>query len=503
MKNIGLSLLYFGGMILFSQFYFQDPKELKKYMQLKSIQELKIRLTSNVQVPDPAKIGTPGDWYYLSHVSSGLSSYDSDTKKFVPLLAESWVTQPDGTHIFRLRKNVQFHDGSLITPKDVIWTVKRQLVLKSSTHFPLWEYIEGCENLKSLNDECVGLKELPGGEIAIRLKTQTESFFLQVASPETGIWAASDMNENTAALTPTKFSGPYFLDEISGDFAILKRNELSIISLAFPESPRTIRIQKIPISDLDQALLDKKVDLVIRAHNPLGEIDWKKAGFDTRSTTPSSMIYLFGLGKGKRKAVGRDFVEQTWKINRDPVLTPSITFLPFAKTYGLSQEEFLAQLPKHSDRELRIFCPEGFFSKDFLEQLKEAGHQVGTEIRFFFAPPKQWFLAFDDPKSAEKYDYILSIYAASERYPAVQLRYVTHRLLTPPIDLKKAEAPDLYSDAVTILKDYQKWLLNSKQVIPLYFNVTLFIHQNHIDIGEQPGSDAEIELWRVQEKILQ
>ena len=51
-----------------------------------------------------------------------------------------------------------------------------------------------------------------------------------------------------------------------------------------------------------------------------------------------------------------------------------------------------------------------------------------------------------------------------------------------------------------ILKDYQKWLLHSRQAIPLYFDVTLFLHQKNIDIGSQSMSDAEIELWRVQEK---
>ena len=82
----------------------------------------------------------------------------------------------------------------------------------------------------------------------------------------------------------------------------------------------------------------------------------------------------------------------------------------------------------------------------------------------------------------------------------MQLRYLTKSLAKPPIDLKKAESPDFTMDREVVFKDYERWLLRSQQAIPLYFDVTLFVHQAEFDIGEQSISDAEIELWRVQEK---
>jgi ABC-type transport system substrate-binding protein len=165
---------------------------------LKPVEELKIRITSSTDIPDPAKIDSAGQWYYLDHISSGLAAFDSEKKKFVPRLAESWHTKPDGAHIFRLAPGARFHDGTPITTKDVIWSIKRQLILKTSTHFPLWDYISGCDQLKSLNDECAGLKAISDSEIAIHLKAQTDSFFLQLASPETGIWSAEDMDPATS-----------------------------------------------------------------------------------------------------------------------------------------------------------------------------------------------------------------------------------------------------------------------------------------------------------------
>lgn len=467
----------------------------------KAIDELKVRMTASLTVPDPTDIQSTGDWYYLDHVSSGLVFYDADRKKFAPLFAESWSTNADGTHRFKLREGIHFHDGTPITAKDVLWTLKRQLIRKTATHFPLWEYIVGCENLKTLNDECDGLHATSDSEIEIRLKVQNESFFLQLASPETGIWAASDMDAVSLALKPTKFSGPYYFSNQDGVSALLERNEQSPVSAKFPDSPRSIRLFTIPAAKVNQALIDRTVDLVIRPYSPLGEPEWTQHGIEVHSTTSSNIFYLFGLGTGDRPAMGRDFIEALWSTNQDSKIVPAETFLPFSKQFGLSRAEFIASLPEHSAKKIRIFCPEGFFSESFLTQIKSAAVKTGIEIEFSFAPAAEWFKAFNDPESKKKYDYAMSLYSASERYPAVQLRYLTKKLAKPPIDLKSTESPDLNVDRAKILRDYQKWMLQSRQAIPLFFGNTLFLYQKRIDIGSQSESDAEIELWRVREVV--
>ena len=466
----------------------------------KPIDELRVRITSSTQVPEPTNIQATGDWYYLDHLSSGLVFYDIGKKTFSPMLAESWSERSDGTHVFKIRPGIRFHDGTPITARDIVWSIKRHLILKKSTHFPLWEYLVGCGHLKTLEDDCPGLQVTAQNEIIFKLKAQTDSFFLQLASPETGIWSAGDMDWRTARLVPTKFSGPYFLDSRSDTFALLKRNSNSIVSERFPNSPRSIRIKIIPLPQLDAAIASNEVDLVIKQYAPLGETAWNADKVHVHKTTPSSIIYLFGLGTGTRPPIGRDFVETLWRENRDPVITSSESFLPFAAKYGLKREEFLGELAKETSKRLRILCPQGFFASAFLDQIQRAAKSVGTEIEFSFAAQAEFFAAFNDPKTAERFDYILSIYAASERYPAVQLRYLTKALTKPPIDLKVAESPDHTEDRAAIFREYERWLLRSRQAIPLYFDVTLFVHQANIDIGEQSKSDAEIELWRVEER---
>lgn len=184
---------------------------------LKPVEELKVKITASTQMPDPTNIISTGDWYYLDHISSGLTGYDNEKKIFTPIYAESWEVQADGTHVFKIKKDLKFHDGTPLTAKDIVWSIKRHLILKTSTHFPLWDYLVGCETVKVLTDVCDGLKEGPAGEVIIKLKTQTDSFFLQLASPETGIWWAGDIDAQTAALKPTKFSGAYYLNSRSDD----------------------------------------------------------------------------------------------------------------------------------------------------------------------------------------------------------------------------------------------------------------------------------------------
>lgn len=462
------------------------------------IAQIRVRIPSGLDIPDPAKIELTGDWYLLDHLSSGLAGFDNQKKKFEALLAESWSIASDGTHVFKLRPGVRFHDGSAITTKDVLWSIKRILMLKTSTHFPLWDYIEGCENLKSLDQECTGLREISSSEVGIKLKERVDSFFLQLASPETGIWAASDMDPKTGRLTPTKFSGPYYATPKPNDDLLVRRNEQSPVVAKFPDAPKSILFKKVALPNVDQALSSGEIDVVIRDYRPMGEPDWKKQGVSVFASAPSTLVYLQGTGANEaRPAIGKDFVRSAWKENTDEGISPGASFLPFAGSHGLVESEFLSQLPEHTAKQLRVLCPEGYFSESFLNLLRKSAHAVGADIAFSFLKTAEYFTVFDDPKAAQRFDYILTTYAASERYPAVQLRYITGSLPKPNLDLKKAESPELNPAQVTLLRDYQKWLLTSRTAVPLFFMSNLILSRGNIDIGDQPSTDAEVELWRV------
>ncbi len=483
---IGVALL--GGAIFFGATL---NKPLSKLTAHVGIQEV---------LPDPTKIESSGQWYFLGNISSGLVDFDHTDGKFKPLLAEKWESFSSGVHTFTLREDAKFQDGTPITSEDVITSIKRLLIKRTATHFRLWEYVEGCESIKDLTQDCSGLHAVNHRTIEIRLKAPSETFFLQLASPETSIWSRKDIDEKTLELKPTKFSGPYSFTGFRDRAAILVRNEQNPISKAFPLAAREIHLVTYSLKEAEEALKVGKLDVIFKGHNPYGETDWKALGFEVTASSFSTLIYLHGANLSGSKKIGRDFVEAIWKLNTDKEIVEAKKFLPFAGDYGLSEAEFFRLLPEKSAKSIRIAVPYTYFSDGFLNLFVEAGKSIGVAVEIVRLERSDFFKAFGDRAAGERFDFILAPYAASERYPAVQLRYITGSIRQAPIDLKKAENPDLTPEKIDVLKKYQAWLLENQHAIPNFFSRVFFLHQKNIDMGEQPPSDAEIELWRVTQK---
>jgi len=461
---------------------------------------VKVRIGTKKVLPDPAKIETTGDWYFLDHISSGLVSYDHEKNIFVPNIAQGWDIAKGRVHTFKLRKDLKFSDGTSITPDDVLVSIKRILVKKTSTHLPLWNYIEGCEKLTTLEDECAGLRLNENKDLEITLKTLSESFFLQLASPETGIWAKSEIDPKDLSIKPTRFSGPYKIVTTTESGFLLERNEHSLISQKFEQSPRKIELVSIPIGQAEEELAQGKIDLLLRSHNPFAERNWGLSKITVNKTAPSTIVYLHSVhNTAPLKLIGQDLIQALWKSKADEAI-PATTFLPFAANYSLKQGDFLNCLPAHSAKKIRIGKPWTFYSDQFISLLTDAARSIGVELEMVHLEAKEWSQAFEDPKAHEKIDFILSPYVASERYPAVQLRFLTGQMKKSPVDLMAAESPDLTPEKIEVLKSYQKWLLESQSAVPLFFTRMQLYHKADIDLGAQSKTDGEVELWRLTRK---
>ncbi len=77
--------------------------------------------------PDPAVLLSLADAYHARMVFEPLVDAD-DAMQPVPVLAESWETNADGSEwVFHVRQGVKFHDGSPLTADDVVYTFQRLL----------------------------------------------------------------------------------------------------------------------------------------------------------------------------------------------------------------------------------------------------------------------------------------------------------------------------------------------------------------------------------------
>lgn len=468
----------------------------------KPIETLRVRFPIGKTVPDPAHIQVTGEWYLLDHLSSGLVHFDSKSGNFEPLLAKEWQIKEDHTHVFTLRDDIKFSDGSPILASDVVASLKRLLIKKTSTHFPIWEYVEGCDSLSKLSDECSGLREISDKVIEIRLKFRNISFFLQLSSPETGIWSKNDIDPETLDLTPTRYSGPYTLESHTEDTGFfLKRNEQSLISKNFPNSPRKIVIPIYkPSLEADDRIANGDLDLLIRSHRPFGEKNWESFDVEVQSSSPSTLIFLHGTNPNESAVkIGRDLLTAIWERNQIKDLIPATTFLPFDESYRLEETVFLNELSPATSPYIRIAVPHTYFASGFLDFLKESAKSIGTEIEYIVLNPYDYFKALQDREAHLKFDYIIAPYVASERYPAVQLRFITG-FKKPNIDLKPTETPNMTAEHLEILKNYQRWLLSKGHAVPLFFARTQILFNKNINLGEQSSPDSEVELWRLSQK---
>lgn len=469
----------------------------KRAMPKQQIEVLRTSFREIDQMPDPAEINTAGKWYLMNHLSSPLIEYDHKNSSFKPLIAKSW--EIDGArYVFHIDPAAKFSDGSSIQAEDVAKSLQRILAKKKSTHFPLWKHVRGCEKLTDLNSSCDGLTwDNDKRTVEVTLVGKSDSFLLQISSPEAGIWSAKDLDPTTLNLKPQRFSGPYALRNLEVDSErnlVLDRNSYSPIQAEFPSSPKKILVKSMSRAELEKGIAEGTIDVFIGDYIPFNAYRWDDMNLSVHYTTPSSIIYFFGMNSDKR--IGRDLLNKLAGIP-DKRISSASTFLPFAPQVALTEQEVKEAVPEKSARHLKVAVP-GFYLRDeTISFMVSAAREIGIQLEITKIGKNeimQLLRTKDDYRG--EYDFLIGNYVASERYPAVQLRYLT-RARTSPVDLGDVEQPDQDPKKISRLKEYQKWLLKSQTVVPIYFLRTHIVAAPNINLGDQPTTDADLQLWRL------
>lgn len=101
--------------------------------------------------------------------------------RVVPDLAESWTVSADGlAYTFRIRRNVRFHDGSLLTSRDIKASYDKII-------FPTGDVVSARKAVYEVVDRV----EAPDAQtVVFRLKWRSPSFLASVASPWNWIYKA-------------------------------------------------------------------------------------------------------------------------------------------------------------------------------------------------------------------------------------------------------------------------------------------------------------------------
>jgi len=142
---------------------------------------------------------------------------DKTGTKFIGDLAESWTVSPDKrTYTFKLRHGVKFHDGSLMTSKDVKASYDKII-------FPA----PGQPSSRQEQYKAVEAVEAPSADtIVFRLKYPEGSFIASVASPWNFIYRAEILAKDPRWYeTHINGTGPFkFVEYVRGSHWIGKKN---------------------------------------------------------------------------------------------------------------------------------------------------------------------------------------------------------------------------------------------------------------------------------------
>jgi peptide/nickel transport system substrate-binding protein len=87
-------------------------------------QELRIGIGADVTSMDPHFVNLLPNNNIAEHIFEKLTTVDADSR-LIPAVAESWKAVDPTTWEFKLRKGVQFHDGSDFTAEDVAFSIER------------------------------------------------------------------------------------------------------------------------------------------------------------------------------------------------------------------------------------------------------------------------------------------------------------------------------------------------------------------------------------------
>jgi len=158
---------------------------------------------------EPTNISIDYEYIFLENIYSTL--VEVDTKgTIVPGLAERVFWEGDELH-FKLKNNIKTASGKPITIDDVVFSLKRLLILSGNTHGNFKDLVCSGEELKSINQDCSGIKA--SGDTLILISPNRKSFLLpMLAAIDFAIIPKASVNPETLAIENyQETSGPYFV----------------------------------------------------------------------------------------------------------------------------------------------------------------------------------------------------------------------------------------------------------------------------------------------------
>jgi ABC-type transport system substrate-binding protein len=212
---------------------------------------------------DPANIQNLAEYEFVDYLYGRLVQYDAN-QQLVTDLAETFYWDNNNL-IFEFGKSHKTSNGELITAEDAYYSIKRAIYLRKTGHGDLRSFL--CPNhvLKSIYDDCPGIKFHDNKLILTPVETSYSSFLLPfLESADFSIISKKNIDFTATNLPIKSFdnaTGPYYVAKDATDGSwILKANKYN--PKYSTEMPQEVHMVPASFQNAYELLINDRIDLV-------------------------------------------------------------------------------------------------------------------------------------------------------------------------------------------------------------------------------------------------
>lgn len=404
-----------------------------------------------IKTYEPTNIHVAYEYILLENLYSPLVEIDPKGGQVLPALAESFRWEGPELH-FKIRSDLRTISGKQISASDVIFSLKRVILLSQNTHGNFRDLICPGEVLKSVDDNCRGL-ELRGDTVVLKPGSQKTVLLPMLSAIDFAIIPQSAVDPKTLEITDYReTTGLYYLDKQDDDG-----------SMHLKQNPNHFRSQKGVAKDVTMVAFDPKASPGALALFDEGKVDHllttnaskieeiinyarNHSDVQLHATMKIKNFVLIFTDRGKkeltadqRHIVGKKVREAFTKIYQGlPGYQPSEEFFPALGDGGLSDTQqaeihrLIGQVKGDAPANLRI----GLFKSGDFEQWATPIREVLPKADLYLEKVLPDLHVYKDPSEMPH-----AIIAGTDTGFMEDINLISYSLNTGFLGLKKSERP--------------------------------------------------------------
>jgi len=436
-------------------------------------------------------VRSASQYIICSHLIRKLVSVDSYLR-ITGDLADSWQISKDSSQfIFQIRKDAFYSDGSEITAHDIEMTIKRQMNSNQATHFDF-------STIRSVSSL--------GQTLTINLTGPSHNFLYTLNHPEFGVLHPKDYKMPLGRTTLEISSGPFSMEKIEDNHAILKRNSYFQSKINYPKT-----------LEIFGKYTQGNADFIFTVHTD-AQLEKYQNNPDYKQVNPHiGFTFWISFVSKNLSLNNRKWLQNVLQIPPSHFSTLAGYWLPAKQLYlpdgfgrlnnseiieiwkGIEKYKMPDELPKKINILLYKFFP---FNKAIIEKLSEYFDTVNVDVyesmdqfeKLYTKNNYDLFLINNDFSSSDLLENIKVTFSPSRPLIKSDRDREIRRLISAA---ERALYPE---DKAKYLKEIERILLTDASFVPLaYMNVKYFVNKD-LDISPWSMLSPEISFWKTEWK---